>query len=363
MKTATLKISGDIGQFDPMLELFGFSGTMVGVKEVDEFLAANKDADKFIIEINSYGGSVDEALVMYDKLKAAGKPIETHGFKVASSATLLFLLGETRLLSENAPFIVHFPYISNPSGNFTSDDLYELAVEIENYNGKIVNIYTERLGLSDSEIEELKAVMKEDKDIGLSGAMEWGFATGKLNGSAVAGKGKPLAYTKHYLEILNKHKPKTNKQMSNFNVRKWVKSLLNVKAATAELEDGTTIYFEGETLEIGLAVFMDEALETPAPDGDHLLADGRTITTEGGVVTAIAEAPTTEELIEDMKAATEEIVNQFKKEITALKAENSKLKAAVAGSPIAGSSYTGVAGKKPEGTPSKFEGIKNRAKR
>lgn len=55
------------------------------------------------------------------------------------------------------------------------------------------------------------------------------------------------------------------------------------------LADGETIvYCEGE-IEVGGKVYVDEIMETPAPDGEHTFEDGRKIVVEGGVVKEIIE--------------------------------------------------------------------------
>jgi hypothetical protein len=70
-----------------------------------------------------------------------------------------------------------------------------------------------------------------------------------------------------------------------------MRSFLGVKAASAPLSDGTTIlYFDGDALAVGVAVFTDEAMTTPAPNGDHTLSDGRMITVSAGVITAVTDA-------------------------------------------------------------------------
>lgn len=115
-----------------------------------------------------------------------------------------------------------------------------------------------------------------------------------------------------------------------------------IKLASAMLIDGeTTVYFDGE-LAVGTAIWMDEAMSQPAPDADHILADGTTVTTVGGIVTEI-EAP---EIVEAGKEKKEEAAvavtdvptydqvssmvdsrfSELMAEITALKTEIEKMK-------------------------------------
>lgn len=64
-----------------------------------------------------------------------------------------------------------------------------------------------------------------------------------------------------------------------------------IKLGSAMLEDGeTTVYWEGDTLSPDAAVFIDEAMTKPAPDGVHMLQTGEVIRVAGGKVTVMAPA-------------------------------------------------------------------------
>ena len=64
-----------------------------------------------------------------------------------------------------------------------------------------------------------------------------------------------------------------------------------VKTADGEI----TLTYEGESLSEGLEVFVVTADgNVPAPDGDHALESGVTITVAGGKITAITETPAAE---------------------------------------------------------------------
>ena len=108
------------------------------------------------------------------------------------------------------------------------------------------------------------------------------------------------------------------------------------KLASAELADGAgTIYFEGDLGEATM-VFMDEAMETAAEDGEYKLANGSTVTVEGGSVATIVEMEQEQEFnSEEVSAALEqsaqiqekivEKVEANEGELAELKAENTKL--------------------------------------
>ena len=73
-----------------------------------------------------------------------------------------------------------------------------------------------------------------------------------------------------------------------------------IKLGSAMLGDGTTpIYFDGDTISVGTAIFTDEAMTMPASDDRWVLEDGRTIVVMGGVVESIEDAqPASEGLAE-----------------------------------------------------------------
>lgn len=78
--------------------------------------------------------------------------------------------------------------------------------------------------------------------------------------------------------------------------------------AEATLEDGTIVYFDGEW-GLETAVFIDEAMATPAEDGEYVLESGDKFIIAGGLITEITpmeeevveETPTEEEMGEDFE--------------------------------------------------------------
>lgn len=123
-----------------------------------------------------------------------------------------------------------------------------------------------------------------------------------------------------------------------------------IKLASATLIDGETIvYYDGE-LAVGTAIWMDEAMSQPAPDADHILADGTKVTTVGGLVTEIeapetvveeakkdeknkmADVPTYDQVSEMIDSRYSELINEItalKKEIEAMKGTTDTVQAAL----------------------------------
>lgn len=105
----------------------------------------------------------------------------------------------------------------------------------------------------------------------------------------------------------------------------------DIKLANVMKIDGTPVYFDGVELSVGTAVFMDEALTEPAPDGEHILEGGMKIMVSGGLVSEIMEIE--ESVDTEVEAQVEsismdqvqEMINarfaELNDEITALKKE------------------------------------------
>ena len=110
-----------------------------------------------------------------------------------------------------------------------------------------------------------------------------------------------------------------------------------VAMAEATLEDGTTIRYEGDTPAEGARVVLvdEEGGEVPAPDGDHTLESGVTISVSGGVITAVSgeeaqpEAEAEEMAAEDGTAQLEERIKQLENELAGKTTEASEAMAKV----------------------------------
>lgn len=90
-----------------------------------------------------------------------------------------------------------------------------------------------------------------------------------------------------------------------FNSNKEVEETVEeVSFAQATLADGETVVeYEGESLEVGMELFVlvPDAERIPAPDGEHELQDGSVVVTEGGLVTEIREPQAEEDAEESVE--------------------------------------------------------------
>lgn len=93
-----------------------------------------------------------------------------------------------------------------------------------------------------------------------------------------------------------------------------------LKLGSVSTEDGTTLVYDNDVLEVGAEVFIDgDEGMTPAPDKDYIY-DGKTITVEGGIVTAIVE----NEIEQTEEETTEEVIEETTEEETTEVTEEEK---------------------------------------
>lgn len=342
MSVAKFKIEGNIGDPDPFLLSFGVQDGSVNAQMIGDFIDANPDATTLEIEIDSNGGSVSQGFAIYDKLVASGKKIVTKGYRVNSIATVIFLAGDNRYLSKNAEFVIHNPWIDAANlGNIplTADALEAISEDVRQSEEKIFNFYVERLKLNDSDKVIVKDFMDQDTDIGAAEAIRLGFAEDFIAKRKVVATYTDLTLAKYKSNTNNQMNSELNKRLTG--LEKTLAKISNlfkgkINNGTSTLEDGVVIYYEGDTLEVGTAVFIDEAMTTMAPDGEHILDNSDVIVVVDGVVTEIrlfeAQSDPSEELnkkIADLEAANATLTSELEAEReskTKIEAEVNSLK-------------------------------------
>lgn len=327
MDAPRLVCDRDIAAFDIWAEMWDDPQPIFSANTVREFLDANTDATEIVLEVRSDGGSTSEARIIYDMLKNSGKKIITEGYKCNSSAMILFLAGDERLISENSDSIIHPVWVDAWSLPFAleAEDLRLFADEIDAEQVKLLDIYVDVIG--DDKRDEVDQMMKDTTNLTSDEAIRLGFATGKLEGINAENSKRSVVLTNGIAQFMLNKRKQTNQNHNSINMSKLetmiqnltdtVKGLVNnetpktpktVNASVAlDGDDAGSLYYEGDLAE-GVAVFMDEAMETAASDGDHALADGRVVTVADGMVEAIADAPVpAENSIEDLAAVNARI--------------------------------------------------------
>ncbi len=333
MSTPKLICDRDIAQNDTFAEMFDEAQPVFSATTVREFLDLHKDATEIELEVRSDGGSTSEARIIYDMLKGCGKTITTHGYKVNSSAMILFLAGENRLIAENSDAIIHPVWVDafGLPWKLEANDLRLFANEIEQ-SSKLVDIYCKVIG--EDKRDEVTALMAATTNLTSNEAIRLGFATGKLEGAKAENSKRSVVYTNKMLQAALMNKINQNKESMAKDETRFDKMLdmLNkmataigmknegeTKNASAELSAGGSVYFDGD-LGVGTAVFTDETMETPAPEGEHSLADGGTIVVADAALSEINVVDSGED-----PADNSEEVAALNAKITALENANDEI--------------------------------------
>ena len=306
---ANLKIYSDI--VDEECKAFMAFGGLSGLSflDIDKFIASIPEDDGAInLTINCRGGMTDQALAMYDALRATGKTISAEVIgECSSSATLLLLAAkkELRKAHPNASILIHNPYISG----FVEGDakrIGNIAESLEDVREQFLNIYVDRTG---ADREVLSAMMDEDKPMNVAKAIELGFISEEI---------VPISATRKPINISDKMSIK----------EKIFNALAKVFGMTLETADGKQLELEKES---GEPVVGDKVT---SEDGEYLMPDGATIVVEGGVITEIrpAEEVVTEETEAEQREEVEESETELKEDeqLSEKDAEIDRLKAEIA---------------------------------
>ncbi len=326
-------ISGQIGTFDGV----------TGIELIDVIgqVKAQPEAIAFDVHINSEGGIMDIGFDIYNYLKSLKKPITTIGSgMVASIATVIFMAGDKRLISNGTEFMIHLPWAYSAG---TADELEALAKEARDYEKKLIDFYKKSLDLTDEAIHPL---LREESWLTKEQLQSLGFLTSEP------------------LKIVAKAvlKSKTNDKMSDTNFtekdRHWMENLFNSvlakfkpKVVNKLVQDatGTELDFQeledADAVEIGAMAMVDGS---PA-EGEYVLPDGTTYVFSAGALTEIIEAEEENTEMQDRINELEEQLNMvtaerdaFKNQFTEVENDVKKLKAQVI------SKYGGTGKKNPK---------------
>lgn len=269
---AKLKIYSDI--VDEECKAFMAFGGLSGMSflDIDKFIdSIPADDGEINLTINCRGGMTDQALAMYDALRATGKTISAEVIgECSSSATLLLLAArkDLRKAHPNASILIHNPYIS---GYVEGDAkrIGNIAEDLENVRNQFLDIYVERTG---ADRETLSAMMDEDKPMDVAKAIELGFISEEIVPISASNK-NPIIKDK-----------KMSFKAKLDNAIKAFKDAFVTMSMSLETADGKTLELEKES---GEPVVGDVVL---SEDGEYLMPDGNTIVVEDGVITEIRSA-------------------------------------------------------------------------
>ena len=126
-------------------------------------------------------------------------------------------------------------------------------------------------------------------------------------------------------------------------------------AGSIMLQDGSTeLYFQGEEVASGVVLFTDSEMTTTAPEGDHVLADGKIVTLDAaGAIVRVAEieASVEEQIAEAVATALAEAEVKHAEAIASIEARQAEAMTAVKADVVALSKLVLSDSKKPAPAP------------
>ncbi len=167
MATKTIVIDGPIGPYS-------FS------KQFLRNELSGQSMNPVLIKISSLGGSVDDALNIYDQFIEHGNvTAELSGF-VASSATLISLGAKTVRMNENSFYLIHkaMNWVDE-WGSMNEDEIDALIAKLETQKQQLAKVtlqlakmYVKKTGKS---LDEIISLMKQQTWLTAEEAKNWGF--------------------------------------------------------------------------------------------------------------------------------------------------------------------------------------------
>lgn len=179
--TVDLRIDGEIGYRSYWWEEEDEQKRVLTSKELRSELNKIKEleASHIRVFINSLGGLVNHALNMYDALVSHPAKVTTviEGGYSASAATVIFMAGDVRKISENALFLVHKSLITPWDWSFNENALEDLLEDVRATDKRIRAIYS-RAGIDAEDLDLLmNAQHGSGKWIDADEVISYGFAT------------------------------------------------------------------------------------------------------------------------------------------------------------------------------------------
>ncbi len=157
-------------------------------------LRSHPDAKSINLSIHSPGGNVLDGLAMYNALIAHPAKIYGHVEGLAASAASFILMASDSISMPEDSFIM----IHNAWGGAMGDaeDLRDMADVIDKLQDSIVNIYSKRTEMDES---ELRAMMNAETWLNATDALKYGFTDTVTDKMDVAAKIN--VFSKHFKEM------------------------------------------------------------------------------------------------------------------------------------------------------------------
>ncbi len=167
MATKTIVIDGPIGQYS-------YS------KQFMRNELSGQSKNPILIKISSLGGSVDDALNIYDQFIEHGNVTAELSAFVASSATLISLGAKTVRMNENSFYLIHkaMNWVDE-WGTINEDQIDELIAKLEVQKQQLAKItlqlakmYVKKTGKS---LDEITNLMRQQTWLTAEEPLGWGF--------------------------------------------------------------------------------------------------------------------------------------------------------------------------------------------
>ena len=280
-----------------------------------------QNATEFLVKIDSVGGYVDAGFDIYNYLKNLDKPVSTYALKAYSIASVIFMAGSTRIVSENAiePLMIHLPWMEVAGSH---NEITAHLSELKAVEDKLVKFYSEALEIDKNTIQSL---LTNETFLTATKALELGLAT-------------TIQPAQRAVAMIN-NKNKEDESLMNKFLKKASQILNKISGIKAELtlQDATGVELVFPDLEPTDVVAPDEkvTVDGKPAEGEYLMPDGSTLIVEGGLVVELkpSETPTEEDNALDAEgdAPSEDVPADDKDvKIAELEAEITELKAKIA---------------------------------
>lgn len=141
-------------------------------REVIDALVEHGRDEPITVRLNSGGGYVDAGIAIFNALKShAGKVTVIVDAMAASSASVIAMAGDERLMRTGAMMMIH-----DPSGGVwgTASDMEAFAKVMEKHAENLASIYAEVTG---GDKDDIRESMKSELWMNADEAVEQGFAT------------------------------------------------------------------------------------------------------------------------------------------------------------------------------------------
>lgn len=293
-----ISIIGGIGK--------SLKGEGVSLEEIQSKIA-NIEGD-IEVEINSLGGLGKEGFLMYEALKNHKGNVYTKMVGMTASAgTYPFLSGSKRQISANAKFLIHEAHVKDVSGN--AKKLQEIVDELEEYDEIQAEFYLPYCEPKGKTLKDIKALMSEERWISSDEAIDWGFATEKIEEYAIAAEYTPELIKaaglpdlpESYYKIntnMNENKTAVDKFLASIGLQ-TIKAEVTAESLQAELEtvksEKSLLEQELESLKASAATEKETVIEASKKSISDLEAEK---------VQILAELETVKADLEKAKAGT-----------------------------------------------------------